>query len=222
VVVWTFATSTLAAIVLLVLPSAMGLWAARSSLDTVPLDLTLLDLSACVVLGCAAWAWVAVSATVAEAWHGAGSAQGTAPPRLWHLPAGAHRLVLAACGFALVPAVTIPAHAAGGADLGHAPGVDLLSGLPLPDRAVAPRAPTPSAGPAGPLEPAGTGTRTVTVQRGDTLWSIAVRDLPAGAPDRAVATRWRAIYDVNRPQIGPDPDLIRPGQRLRLPRKERP
>jgi len=210
--VWTFGTSSLATVVLLALPTAAGLWTARSSLEAVPLDLALVDASACVIVACAAWAWLAVTVAVAEAWRGTESA----PRRSWHLPAGVRRTVLAACGVALASAVTAPAHANGGADHRHPHGVGLLSGLPLPDRAVAPRAPTPPAGAPGAAR------RTVTVHPGDTLWSIAARDLPSGAPDQAIASRWHAIYDANRRLLGPDPDLIEPGQHLHLPRKDRP
>ena len=50
----------------------------------------------------------------------------------------------------------------------------------------------------------------VEVQPGDTLWEIA--DARYGE-----ATRWPRIYASNRRVIGDDPDLIRPGQVLRLP-----
>jgi LysM repeat protein len=47
------------------------------------------------------------------------------------------------------------------------------------------------------------------VNRGDTLWGLAVRYLNDGP-------RWQEIYDLNGSSIT-DPDLILPGQRLRLP-----
>jgi len=58
----------------------------------------------------------------------------------------------------------------------------------------------------------------VVVRAGDTLWALAERALPAGADNGAVTARWHRIYRLNRDLIGPDPDLIQPGQRLRLPR----
>jgi nucleoid-associated protein YgaU len=64
----------------------------------------------------------------------------------------------------------------------------------------------------------------VTVQPGDTLWSVAAHDLPADATDPEINARWHAIYAANRRAIGPDPDLLHPGQQLRLPpipRKDR-
>jgi nucleoid-associated protein YgaU len=57
----------------------------------------------------------------------------------------------------------------------------------------------------------------VVVRPGDTLWDLARAGLPAGADDAAVAGRVREIHDANRAVIGPDPDLIRPHQRLRMP-----
>ena len=55
------------------------------------------------------------------------------------------------------------------------------------------------------------------VQRGDCLWSIAQRRLPATATNRAIDAGWRAIYLANRAAIGPDPNLIHVGLELALP-----
>jgi LysM domain len=49
-----------------------------------------------------------------------------------------------------------------------------------------------------------------TVEPGDSLRSIAARVY--GDPDR-----WSQIYEANRESIGPDPDSLRVGVRLRLP-----
>ncbi|MFN8156081.1 MAG: LysM domain-containing protein [Candidatus Nanopelagicales bacterium] len=57
----------------------------------------------------------------------------------------------------------------------------------------------------------------VVVRPGDTLWDIARRHLPARATDAQVARAWPRWYAANRAVIGPDPDVIRPGQRLRAP-----
>jgi nucleoid-associated protein YgaU/predicted chitinase len=63
-------------------------------------------------------------------------------------------------------------------------------------------APPDSEGPIG-------GSRTVTVQSGDSLSRIAQRELGDG-------NRWREIFEANRDQIQ-DPNRIFPGQVLRLP-----
>jgi len=82
----------------------------------------------------------------------------------------------------------------------------------------------PASGPAGKPDfsnvqgradtvPAGTqpdgGNTTYTVQKGDTLSAIAQQRY-------GKASRWRAIFEANRDQIH-DPDLIKPGQVLKLP-----
>jgi nucleoid-associated protein YgaU len=55
----------------------------------------------------------------------------------------------------------------------------------------------------------GGGEQTYTVRAGDTLSHIAQHHY-------GKASRWHAIFDANRDQLD-DPDLIRPGQVLRLP-----
>lgn len=52
--------------------------------------------------------------------------------------------------------------------------------------------------------------KTYTVKPGDTLWAIAKRTLGDGS-------RWREVYEANVSVIGKDPNLILPGQTLRLP-----
>ncbi len=51
--------------------------------------------------------------------------------------------------------------------------------------------------------------KTYTVKPGDTLWAIAKKFLGDGR-------RWREIYNNNVDVIGKDPNLIRPGQVLRI------
>ncbi|WP_406300690.1 transglycosylase family protein [Embleya sp. NBC_00888] len=56
--------------------------------------------------------------------------------------------------------------------------------------------------------PASEGSGEILVRPGDTLSGIAAaHNLPGG---------WPALYGKNRAIVGPDPDLIRPGQRLSL------
>lgn len=70
---------------------------------------------------------------------------------------------------------------------------------------VAPRPPRPAPDPA------------VVVRRGDTLWGIAASRLGRGTPPAQVARAWPRWYAANRGVVGPDPGLIRPGQRLAPP-----
>jgi nucleoid-associated protein YgaU len=56
---------------------------------------------------------------------------------------------------------------------------------------------------------AGGGDTSYTVQEGDTLSAIAQQHY-------GKASRWHAIFEANRDQLD-DPDLIRPGQVLKLP-----
>lgn len=58
----------------------------------------------------------------------------------------------------------------------------------------------------------------VVVRRGDSLWDIAARHLGPDASAADIAAEWPRWYVANRSLVGPDPDLIRPGQRLRPPR----
>lgn len=53
--------------------------------------------------------------------------------------------------------------------------------------------------------------RTYTVVKGDSLSKIAKREY-------GNANAWRRIFDANRDQIK-DPDLIHPGQVLRIPQE---
>lgn len=63
------------------------------------------------------------------------------------------------------------------------------------------------------------GERWHAVLPGETLWSIAARRL--GTDDiRRIARYWPRIHRLNRAEIGPNPDLIRPGQVLELPSEE--
>lgn len=145
--------------------------------------------------GAVAWAWLATLSVVAEAWRGR-------PGGRW-VGAPLRRLVLLCCGVVLAA----PVSAASG-DERPIP-QPAIAGLPLPDRATGPaHRPHPIAEPA---------RRTVVVRAGDCLWHLAAADLPVGASAPRVTARWQAIHRLNVAVIGPDPDLIQPGQRLALP-----
>ncbi len=79
--------------------------------------------------------------------------------------------------------------------------------------------PVPAAAPSEAALPSGAAH---VVARGDTLWDIAASALRAKGkvPSSSdVARYWPALYDLNRAVIGPDPNLILPGQRLVLPQE---
>lgn len=118
------------------------------------------------------------------------------------------RTVLAALGLSLSGGV-LPAQAAPlgrPAPHGSAPVASAsLTGLRLPDRTTGSRQ----------------RTRTVTVQPGDSLWSIARGLLPADAGTRQVAAAWQALREANASTLGGDADLIFPGTRLVVPRRDR-
>ena len=199
--VWFVASAALGLLVRFLLPD---LEAAQRALVTdelagQPFARLLAWLCAAVAVTGCAWLWAVTTVVTAAA------ARGRAQGRIPGVPAPARRLLLAACGVALAGGMAGPAVATPGElhqDRTGAAGAALVQGLPLPDRAT------------GAL-PGGARTshlgrvpasRVVVVRPGDTLWDLA---------DQTPA--WHRLYTLNRDVIGPDPDLIRPGQRLRLP-----
>jgi hypothetical protein len=160
---------------------------------------TLADLvaSACAALALVAWAWLSLG--VCACWRS--TRQGARVPPAW-APRLAHLLVAAALG------VTLPTFGAT-ASPSTPSTIDLLDGLPIPDRAVGTRASRP---------PALThDARTVRVRAGDCLWDLAEARLPGTASPQEVERAWRSLYRANRARVGPDPDLLRPGTALVLP-----
>lgn len=57
----------------------------------------------------------------------------------------------------------------------------------------------------------------IVVASGDSLWAIAGDRLGPRASDPVIATAVQEWYAANRAVIGPDPDLIHPGQQLTPP-----
>lgn len=158
---------------------------------------------ACAVVGlvAGAWLWLVSAAVVVEAMR-----EGPRPEAPRGVPRALRRLVLAACGVALVGAGT-PAVAA---EQPHP-----LHGLPMPERATSTAAWVATALSAGHRDDAG--QPTVVVRPGDTLWHLAAADLSPTVGPAAVTRRWHRLHTLNRAVIGDDPDLIHPGQRLQLP-----
>jgi nucleoid-associated protein YgaU len=152
----------------------------------------------------------------------------TGVPRAWR------RLVLLACGGALTLGVALPAHAVTTADEPTADAgrptpaevaatiLPRLDGLPLPRRpvvsgVVAGTTTAPTTAPTTATAPAVPRAREVAVRPGDTLWAIAAADLGPAAGTTAVARHCAELHRLNREVVGADPDLVLPGQRLRLP-----
>ncbi len=155
------------------------------------------------------WLWVITTVVVVELFRDGGRA-GVA-----RTGGGTRRLVLVACGVAVVAGTSVPALASGG------DGRELLAGLALPERAVAPpaaqRTPRPLRQVAdhSAVHP----RATYVVRPRDSLWSIALAHPDAEVP---IEHRWRAIWRANLEVVGDDPDLILPGQALLLPSTDDP
>lgn len=220
---------------------AVGRWAAADLSLASSFDQLLPAVAALLLLACASWAWtvttiVVVSAAFAQD-RGTTHGVRVAPP--W-----AQRLVLGACGIALMGAAQVPAQASAGhtaaADEGarHDASAHALAGLPLPDRTTGRRIGRTTARPTRKTRAAfldldldldlGRGAATlargtsVTVRPGDSLWSIAERLVAPAASTSEIAEIVGDLYDLNRAQIGSDPDLILPGHQLRTPLGRRP
>lgn len=195
-VVWVGATALAAGLGGWLLPMTLGAGGLR-------FDQVLVRTCAAVALIGIGWLWLAAGVTVLEALRGR-------PARARGVPAGVRRLVLAACGAGLAAGLVAPAHATPGEVHTDRQPTAALNGLPLPDRAVGlPGRALVATGPLRtPVTPAP--ARTVVVRAGDSLWALAATHLDDPG-------RWPEIYALNCDVIGPDPGLIHPATRLRLP-----
>lgn len=229
-VVWVLVAATTVALTAALLPGLLpgllsgavrpAVWADRGFEDLLVAGCSL------ALLGCGWWALLATTAVVTDV------LRGRAGHRTRGVPDVARRWVLAACGLALAGTTAagtlVPATAAPGADVpgrqgqaqtahtaqtapGRGPADErLLTGLPLPERAVGTLA----------ARLGGTAPASVTVSPGDSLWTLTASALErAGRPatPAAVAAAWPRVHEANRSVVGADPDLIHPGQRLVLP-----
>lgn len=218
--VWAAATAVAVAVVGALLTDLSGAADAlrRGEVAQHPFPVLLVWCSEAALVACASWWWVTATLVVRDA--GAGRTR----PRPG-LPRPAARWLVAACGVAALGSVGATAHATGGHGphtvdtAGAGTGTGVLAGLPLPQRAsTATRVSLLLVRYADRPQARSHRERVVEVRPGDTLWALARRTLPPGATDAAVDRRWPQIHALNRAVIGPDPDLIQPGQRLRLPR----
>jgi hypothetical protein len=128
------------------------------------------------------------------------------------LPAGARRGAALALGLGL--GIAAPALAHGGSAAGGPPLAVVAASAVVPDWPA-------DDGEAIPDWPAEQPADAHVVVRGDCLWDIAERRLAgSGTPvtDAAIAAQVHAWWTANADVIGPDPDLILPGQVLRAPR----
>jgi nucleoid-associated protein YgaU len=212
-----------------------SLTAAQRTVDTRGADV--LIASAAALLAWAVWAWGALGLALTAASALPGVAGGAARLALQvALPAGARRGAALLLGLGLgvagpllasaVPQFAPTASAAAGAESvpdWPAPGP---AAAPVPDWPAGP-APT-GAAPTGEA-PAAPSTAPTTapasdsrvVVRGDCLWHIAADSLLGQLgrlpSDGEVAAAVQAWWSANADVIGPDPDLLVPGQVLRPP-----
>jgi nucleoid-associated protein YgaU len=157
-----------------------------------------------VLLLAAGWLGALLMAAAVEA-----VSRGRLPVTRWTGAPPWLRAPLVALAAGILSTVGLGATAAGASDTsGHPVGAEALAGLRLPDR------------PVGGLV-SQTPPETVVVRAGDSLWAIARRRSP-DASAGAIAATVRALHEHNAAVIGPDPDLIHPGQRLRVPPLPRP
>jgi resuscitation-promoting factor RpfA len=152
----------------------------------------------------------------------------TEPERGWFTPASAHSGRAAAPSAAATAEVDPawgatesarrpervasrgPAVAPGAAARTAAGPATVRSAGPLPDL-------DPGWAPPGRLRPGVPPQQAVVVRRGDTLWDLAARHLGHGATDAEIAQAWPHWFTANRSVIGPDPNLLEPGQSLTPP-----
>ncbi|WP_426996353.1 LysM peptidoglycan-binding domain-containing protein [Pseudarthrobacter sp. N5] len=97
----------------------------------------------------------------------------------------------------------------------------LRSVAPEPQWKPGPSAPEPGLVIARPIrtgqEATGENFGSVTVLAGDSLWSIAARELGPAASDVDIALYWPRWYQANQDAIGQNPDVLLPGQILKSP-----
>jgi nucleoid-associated protein YgaU len=194
-----------------------------------PVDATTGCVAAIVAWGLLTWlaTWTAV-VLVAAAVGGIGS--GVHRGAVARTPGAARRLaaVLLGASLASIPLAAVPALAVDRPPVTVTRVEPTISVLPPPDRPSSPGGWTPDrpAAPRGTKQPAPvhlvstlprarqTGPGGVVVQRGDSLWDLAARHLGPTASAADVAAEWPRWYTANRQVIGPDPDLLLPGERL--------
>lgn len=191
----------------------------QAYLDRVGSDraaVTLVAVICWLVLG---WLLLAVSATAAGSLPGVlGTIARAVSGRL--VPATLRRATVLALGLSVATGGASAAAASG-----HPPNgrpdrvVSVSSGLAQPTRATAR---IDVDWPVGSTSAPAPARRTVIVAPGECLWDLAATRLGRDATNAQIAAEWQRWYAANRSVIGPDPDLIHPGQRLVSPEPHRP
>jgi LysM domain len=165
--------------------------------------------AAWLLVGCAGWSTLVSAAALVET-----TTAGRVRATTWvGCPPSLRRVLVAGIGFALVSGVSgqtsVVARVTASvtaSERGTSPGRSAPSwqrSLPVPAR------------PLGRV-PSSRSPR-VLVRPGDTLWHLAADRLRPSASDGEVALLVERIHRRNQELIGPDPDLIHPGQRLVVP-----
>ena len=189
-------------------------------------ELTALLTGACALLLLLAWLWLlaAVGVCTYDALRSGPDplpASVLRPPLVRALVATA----LGAAALAVPPAAQadstraqgnlVPHDVIDASPAGHTTGRRVLAGLRVPDRSVGGvTGRTHDRADDRPVDPVG----RLQVRPGDSLWSLTAALLPAEAPAGTVVAGWRLLYAANRAVVGPDPDLLLPGQSLRVDR----
>ena len=202
---------------------AAALSTPQRTVDTVGADALLL--SAAGLAAWCVWAWGALGLALTAASAAPGLAGAAARLLLRAvLPAGARRGAALALGLGLGLGLGVAAPALAGPSTGPNPGPAAASRLAVPDWPSTEGAAVPdwpsAEGTAVPDRPGGETPGAHVVVAGDCLWDIAEDALRRSGPEPAtaeVAAAVHAWWSANADVIGPDPDLILPGQVLRPP-----
>lgn len=200
---------------------AAALSTPQRTVDTAGADALLL--SAAGLAAWCVWAWGALGLALTAASAAPGLAGAVARLLLRAvLPAGARRVAALALGVGLGLSVAAPALA--GTSTGPNPGPAAASRLAVPDWPSTESTTVPDwpsvEGTAVPDRPGGETPGAHVVVAGDCLWDIAEDALRRSGPEPATADVVAAVHawwSANADVIGPDPDLILPGQVLRPP-----
>ena len=174
--------------------------------------------AACAVALVGCWAWLALGAVVVAVQTSI-RAPALSGRRLAWVPGVVRVLVPAALGVAVTaaPAGATPVPGPGPSSTSSSVAWAATTGLPLPDRtATAPDRSHTGVVRRDPPRAGVVRSRAVVVRAGDTLWSIAADLLPVSAADAVVDATWRRLARANAARV-PDPHLILPGTRLRVP-----